>query len=1001
MTEEKRCSSGTEFALPLVNMLQSPRTRVCCLLLLLYGSQSFGSIAVCSVALSALALPMNWAAREIRFARPPDDTVSLPKEQKLSTLKKLVPEIESLEPKTLAALNGRLEEISPLRLRNAIDTINAMPDTPFWNQRSKTELLYLESLLRFGLLNHSEKLERLMALRVRFGKKILTDQERAQRTEQWKKTYNESRDPDTQVALRAVMSAGGVAYYWNLRDVPNLDVDIALSTSIQSDLILHQARSHTDPSVRAAARRGSLYYDYFGKRQVHYTGDEIDEATAPLVTAKRESRYSSGSSARALASHGREADLLARFEMDRLPTRVLDDFLSAEPHQAEVAAPSLARNRLGLDLLLYLSHKTPEIRRWAVEGLRGRYESQLAGRRLVDWLTEIVEKDSDFETRKTAIEILGDHPEGRASLETLMANPELRSTFSQAFHYALEHNKEVASESPSNEDLVHLIRTSPEDLHRLDYSHRPIRVIEAALQSNNVRLQLKAIEGLQDRTDLESLELLSRVFNIEIPGTSRKARTSPHYVAEVRIAALKVANPRNHPLVDRMFMLAASKDRNPRVYEAALGLIGELEEVGHNFGQPVGRATLQFRTAVREFRKEAELVRTLASRDAMTPEEIRIDDHLTLLEAARNCYNLPTVSNALATVASKNLDHAEWVRKAADRMIAEREAFLEGIPLGYRLAGDAADSTTCGLKLYRLEPNELYHDRPIIVAIAGTEKKIDWYGNLSLGRNKRESDEYRRFVSRTVSDLAKGKRVQITGHSLGGGMAQYFAYDVGQQLKQSLHDDDLNSDRWKALLHNLEVVTWNGFGIQQVLRKDHANYDSEVIAILSENATNYRTPFDLVSLIGQPIGRRAHLPYSGWWGFKSAHVMDSVVDSAVARQGIQNAKPRDNSWSFRPVSNTVADLLNPIGRTLASRYFTRNVDLHFQTLAETKKARAKQYSDDNFQQDPWLDNELYEIRSATQGEKQSELDQGLLRLRQQLNALYQTKFGSIPATPMP
>ena len=68
-----------------------------------------------------------------------------------------------------------------------------------------------------------------------------------------------------------------------------------------------------------------------------------------------------------------------------------------------------------------------------------------------------------------------------------------------------------------------------------------------------------------------------------------------------------------------------------------------------------------------------------------------------------------------------------------------------------------------------------------VVALRGTnfESPQDWYTNLQLGKTQFEPDSNGGIALRNIlENLGANATVHFTGHSLGGALAQYYAYEV-------------------------------------------------------------------------------------------------------------------------------------------------------------------------------------------------------------------------------
>lgn len=182
--------------------------------------------------------------------------------------------------------------------------------------------------------------------------------------------------------------------------------------------------------------------------------------------------------------------------------------------------------------------------------------------------------------------------------------------------------------------------------------------------------------------------------------------------------------------------------------------------------------------------------------------------------------------------------------KTGAELIERHHAFNALTPTHYSVANGYLASRNTGLKMVILEPKQ--PGWPYIMAITGTETALDWLIDLNLGRAQLEELMELQYIftycSYTSSDGLpySSKNWLITGHSLGGGLAQAFAYSVQKQrLKMGLDPAAI------------ELVTFNGFGAAEVVEKsfEETKFIAETMSIF-----NYYLTGDVVSKIGRHIG---------------------------------------------------------------------------------------------------------------------------------------------------
>lgn len=132
-----------------------------------------------------------------------------------------------------------------------------------------------------------------------------------------------------------------------------------------------------------------------------------------------------------------------------------------------------------------------------------------------------------------------------------------------------------------------------------------------------------------------------------------------------------------------------------------------------------------------------------------------------------------------------------------------------------------------------------------VLAFAGTEDAQDWYQNLaSFGWNQwaKTGQEIKSFFQEIRNDEAQElNSIQFTGHSLGGALAQYAAYDF---VSGGIIGPDQAS-----------LTTFNALGGEAALTGDQAygaEYNPDLLA--SANIHHYYDPSDLVSRLSTHVG---------------------------------------------------------------------------------------------------------------------------------------------------
>jgi len=123
-----------------------------------------------------------------------------------------------------------------------------------------------------------------------------------------------------------------------------------------------------------------------------------------------------------------------------------------------------------------------------------------------------------------------------------------------------------------------------------------------------------------------------------------------------------------------------------------------------------------------------------------------------------------------------------------------------------------------------------------IIAARGSQDRLDVIADADLGINQyqRNRDQLLDYVGANLL----GNAVTLAGHSLGGCLSQYLAYDAANAFP-------LGRER-------LTVHTHNGLGGLLGIVRLHGAYDEAVLAGVT--CRNYRHPHDPVSRLGGQVG---------------------------------------------------------------------------------------------------------------------------------------------------
>lgn len=215
-------------------------------------------------------------------------------------------------------------------------------------------------------------------------------------------------------------------------------------------------------------------------------------------------------------------------------------------------------------------------------------------------------------------------------------------------------------------------------------------------------------------------------------------------------------------------------------------------------------------------------------------------------------------------------------------LLTAHEQFFSRIPPGYE-ALHYSSRRDSGLKYLMFKP--LNPEWPWILSFTGTENMIDWLTDLDLGRSQLAQTE---GLIHTFTDCEytgpdgapmAARAWIITGHSLGGGLAEAFAYKV-QAARRAKGLDPAE----------LELVTFNAFGAQEVAETDPAR----ALLILKDlRAANYFVTGDPVSRIGRHVGLTLELtqPEARLTQMVKRHSLQTVREWVEAHGGFDSARP--------------------------------------------------------------------------------------------------------------
>ncbi|HEX4948835.1 MAG TPA: hypothetical protein VFZ34_19315, partial [Blastocatellia bacterium] len=173
-------------------------------------------------------------------------------------------------------------------------------------------------------------------------------------------------------------------------------------------------------------------------------------------------------------------------------------------------------------------------------------------------------------------------------------------------------------------------------------------------------------------------------------------------------------------------------------------------------------------------------------------------------------------------------------------------AFKEKMPADLTLAMSESDPKT-GLRVAVFKPQKMNVKTAtatprahLIIAIAGTEGARDGIADFSFGRS--QCNHLLTLIDNlfTSHALPPKPEIIITGHSLGGGLAQAVAWYLEKNLPE------------RKIQPNLWLFTFNAFGAQELIRKQEKAFTPEDCHLTY--AANYFVRGEPISQLGTHLG---------------------------------------------------------------------------------------------------------------------------------------------------
>lgn len=249
---------------------------------------------------------------------------------------------------------------------------------------------------------------------------------------------------------------------------------------------------------------------------------------------------------------------------------------------------------------------------------------------------------------------------------------------------------------------------------------------------------------------------------------------------------------------------------------------------------------------------------SLSQRSTVSPDSEADPIRRLALQAAAVAYRLPDLESL----------------KSARQLEEDYQQLEAATPAGYFIMFVETDVES-GLKLVMFAPRLENPTGPFILAVAGTHSFLDWLANINLGaaqlRNiERLSAQVLRWFS---AETGRPIELIVTGHSLGGGLAQAIAFDLDGRLKAENRPG------------TIYLITWNAFGGKELIQRVNPRFDEQTSRV--RMAWNYYVRDDPVSKIGMHVGivyelvPKAPAPaFKGLRYLKKIHSLETVAEVA-------------------------------------------------------------------------------------------------------------------------
>jgi hypothetical protein len=259
--------------------------------------------------------------------------------------------------------------------------------------------------------------------------------------------------------------------------------------------------------------------------------------------------------------------------------------------------------------------------------------------------------------------------------------------------------------------------------------------------------------------------------------------------------------------------------------------------------------------------------------------------------------------------------HAKQRKLHHESLTLSSNVYSLNVPEGYELVKEYDDNGILGTGFQAYILKDKNNPKDLKVVIAGTNGILDWMDNVKFGSRQFKSFK-EDLLSGLDKHLADGGNVHISGHSLGGGLAQYFSY----QLRENFSENFPNKSLENSGTGEIHTVTWNAFGAQKMAERIFGKpLNPEYKETSFDYATvHYTTNSDPVAELGgdHTFGHRREL------------LVDNVTISKVGNKLEKlNISEDDNlvSSTLKVAANGIRSIENGIRgvqRSISSHYLS-------------------------------------------------------------------------------